>query len=84
MMWTGKGVATMAKRSKTEIYSIFGQIDGVVAETMVKEGKASKIEADMIPPSAMFDDAGRKAMFAIVLPTNLLGEFNRRARELRA
>lgn len=74
----------MTKRSKTEVYSIFDQIEGVVAEMMVEEGKANKIEASMIPPSVLFDDAGRKAMFAIVLPTNLLGEFNRRARELRA
>ena len=71
-------------RSKTEIFSIFGQIDGVVAQMMVDEGKASKIDQDMIPPTALFDGEGRKAQFAIVLPTSRLGEYERRVRDLRA
>lgn len=71
-------------RSKTEIYSIFGQIDAVIAEAMVAEGKATKIEQSMIPPTALYDERGRKASFAIVLPIKLLGEFNRRVLELAA
>ena len=71
-------------RSKSEIYSIFGQIDGVVAEAMVAEGKASKIEQRSIPPTALLDEQGRKAMFAIVLPREHLGEYERRLRDLYA
>lgn len=71
-------------RNKTEIYSIFGQIDGVIAQMMVDEGKATKIEQDMIPVTALFDDAGRRAQFAIVLPISRLGEYERRVRDLRA
>jgi hypothetical protein len=71
-------------RSKSEFYSIFGQIDGVVAEAMVAEGKATKIAQDMIPPTALFDEQGRKAMFAIVLPNEHLGEYERRVRDLLA
>lgn len=71
-------------RNKTEIFSIFGQIDGVVAEMMVEEGTATKIEQAMIPPSALFDEAGRKAQFAIVLPISRLSEYERRVRDLRA
>jgi hypothetical protein len=68
----------------TEVYSIYGQIESVIADTMVKEGKATKIEQDMIPPSQLFDEDGRKAKFAIVIPRTNLSEFERRVRNLRA
>ena len=71
-------------RRKAQIFSIFSQIDGVIADMMVSEGKATKIEQCDIPASALFDDDGRKAFFAIILPVKHLGEFNRRARDLRA
>ena len=71
-------------RKTSEIYSIFGQIDGVIAEAMVAEGKATKIEQKMIPPTALYDDRGRLAMFAIVLPTKYLGEYEDRVRNLAA
>jgi hypothetical protein len=51
---------------------------------MVAEGKATKIAQDMIPPTALFDEQGRKAMFAIVLPNQHLGEYERRVRDLLA
>lgn len=72
----------MKKRS--EIYSIFGQIDGVIADALVTEGKANKIEQEMIPPTALYDEQGRKALFAIVLPTEHLGEYHRCVRDLYA
>lgn len=71
-------------KGKTEIYSIFGQIDCVIAQAMVDEGKATKIEQTMIPPTALFDDAGRKAQFAIVLPRAHLAEYEERVRNLAA
>ena len=74
----------MAKGRKTDIFSIFGQIDSVIAEAMVKEGKANKIEQKFIPPTALFDDNGKKAEFAIVLPSEYVPEFYRRVWELRA
>ena len=69
---------------QTKIYSVFGQIDGVVAEMMVSEGKATKIEQDMIPVTALFDEQDRKAMFAIILPHTYLAEYEHRVRDLRA
>ena len=69
---------------KSEIYSIFGQIDGVVADAMATEGKVTKIEQEMIPPTALYDEKGRKAQFAIVLPTEYLGEYHKRVRDLYA
>ena len=74
----------MSKGKKSEIYSIFGQIDGVVADAMCSEGKATKIEQRMIPATALYDDKGRKAQFAIVLPHEHLGECNRRVSDLYA
>lgn len=71
-------------REKTEIYSIFGQIDAVIAQAMVDEGKANKIDQDMIPPTALYDEQGRKASFAIVLPREHLGEYHRRVNDLYA
>jgi hypothetical protein len=73
------------KHSKTEIYSIFGQIDGVVAQMMVDEGKATKIAQEMIPPTVLYDETGmQKAKFAIALPRAYLGEYERRVRDLYA
>lgn len=71
-------------KGKSEIYSIFGQVDAVIAQAMVDEGKASKIEQEMIPPTALYDDGGRKAAFAIVLPRVNLAEYERRVRDLNA
>jgi hypothetical protein len=66
----------------TEVYSIFSQIDGVVATMMVEEGKATKIEQDMIPPTALYNEQGQKAQFAIVIPRLHLREYERRVRDL--
>lgn len=57
----------MAKRMKTEIFSVFGQIEGVVADAMAEEGKVTKIAQEHIPPTALFDDKGRKAHCALVM-----------------
>jgi hypothetical protein len=71
-------------RQRSEIYSIFGQIDEVVAQSMVDEGKVTKIEPDMIPATMLFDDQDRRAKFAIVLPHAYLAEYEKRVRDLYA
>lgn len=73
----------MAK-CKTQIYSIFGQIDSVVAQAMASEGKLRRIEPDMIPPTALYDDNGRKAFFAIVMSDEYASEYMDRVAALRA
>jgi hypothetical protein len=72
------------KRTQSDVYSIFGQIDSIVAQQMVDEGKLNKIEAAMIPHSAKFDEAGRQAFFAVIVPRAFAAEFDRRIRELAA
>lgn len=73
-----------AKRNQTEIFSIFGQIEAVVAEAMIDEGKGKRIKMDDIPASALFNDVGKSAVFAIVLNRRDIPEFERRIKELRA
>ena len=74
----------MAKKMKTEIFSVFGQIEGVVADLMVEAGKAKKIEPDMIPPSALYDGKGRKAHCALIMNRQEAAEFDRRVAALYA
>jgi hypothetical protein len=67
----------------TKIYSIFGQIEQVVAEAMINEGKGRRIPQHEIPESALFSEDGvRKALFAIQLPVQRVREFEDRIRTL--
>ena len=71
-------------KKQTQIYSIFGQIESVVAQAMIDEKVVTKIESGDIPPTARYDDEGRVAHFAIVIPSSLVPAFERRVRDLRA
>lgn len=71
------------KRRKTSIVSIFGQIEGVVADAMAAEGLCHQIPLDMIPPTVRYDDLGRPAHCALVFTPETEAEFDRRVRELR-
>lgn len=73
-----------AKRNKTEIFSIFGQCEAVVANMMIDEDKLTRIVAADIPPSAAVNDFGHHARFAVVVQPRYLAEFNRRCAEMRA
>lgn len=70
-------------KRKTEIYSIFGQIESVVADAMAEEGLVHRIERDMIPVSARFNEKGEVAHCAIVLSPELEIAFNKRVADLR-
>ena len=67
---------------KTQVFSIFGQIETVVAEAMIKEGKCNRIPADAIPPTAAFNNNGQSATLALVIPARYLAEYERRVRAL--
>jgi hypothetical protein len=71
-------------RQKTEIFTIYGQIEGVIALEMVGEMKFNKIERDHIPPGQAFNEHGHPALFAVVAPLRHLAEFERRVKALRA
>jgi hypothetical protein len=69
---------------KTEIWSIFGQIEEAVAQAMIDAGKVRKIEQEHIPDTVLYDEEGRKAVFAIIIPYIYIEEFNQREAFLRA
>ena len=68
---------------KTSIYSVFGQIDAVVAQAMVEEGKLNMIVRERIPLTALFNEKGEAAQFAVIVPSHHENEFNERCRKLR-
>lgn len=77
-------MARSARRPKTPIASIFGQIECVVAQAMVDEGKFTKIEVADIPPAEQHNEKGVLAYFAVVMPAEHQQEFDARVRSLRA
>lgn len=66
-----------------QFYSIFGQIEAVIAEAMIKEGKAIKILQEDISETVLYLD-GRKAKFGIIIDKELEDEFDRRVKLLAA
>lgn len=70
-----------------EIYSVFGQMEAVAADIMIKKYRLPKIPANEIPNAVRFGTGpyeGVEARFAVVMPRNRIPEFNRLCAELRA
>ena len=73
----------LSRNLSFEVYSIFGQIEKVVAECMIEEGVATKIHFNQIPASAAFNEHGQRAHFAIVIPRELIPAFEERIKNIR-
>jgi len=72
-------------RDQTEILSIYGECEAVVARVMSGQYNLHIIEADEIPKSVETqDDFGRGIKLAIVMPAKYLIEFHERCASLRA
>lgn len=71
-------------RNKTQIYSIFGQIESVAAEMLIKRGHATRIERNEVPHSEAVNSAGQPVQFAVVVPSEHIAEFERLIADLRA
>ena len=78
-------------RRPSEIMSIFGQIEEVVAEQMIGEGTGVgrlaptlNIGLDDIPPSTRFNEHGEPVRLVIIMPSHLKNDFERRVKNLRA
>lgn len=69
---------------QTEIWSIYGQIDAVVARAMVEEGKFNQIPYTTIPPSQLYNERGDKVLLAVVAPHVHHAEYYQRVALLRA
>jgi hypothetical protein len=74
-------------KTSTVIYTIYGQIEEVVAQAMIGEGSCRKIEFDDLPQSQRYsrgpDGKDMQAKFAIVVPRELVQAFERRIAQLR-
>ncbi len=75
--------ARRTRRNATEIFSIFGQIESVAAQVMIDRGEATKIDAEQIPESALFNKLGDRAKFAVMMPGARVQAFEQLIRELR-
>jgi len=71
-------------RTQSVTYSIFGQIEAVVAKAMADEGKGRIIEQKYLAGSTLYDDNGRIAQFAITFNHAYLQEFEDRIANLYA
>lgn len=69
---------------KTEIKTIYGQIEGVVAHAMATEGKVNLIGVQYLPPGHHINDAGEPAVCALVFTPEAEREFDERVKLLRA
>lgn len=68
----------------TEVWSIYGQIETMVARAMVEEGKFNQIPYLTIPPSQHYNEQGQKIQLAVVVPQEHIYEFIERVANLRA
>jgi hypothetical protein len=65
---------------------LFGQIEAAAAEYMLARhgSRMSKIAPERIPDTARVNDDGDAALFAILIPRDLLAEFETVIAKLRA
>ena len=78
----------MSKR-KTEIFSIFGEMEEVVALELIRLGHCTRIDAQDIPATArynknLFTGETETAKFAVVIPGQLVPVFEKAIANLRA
>ena len=72
-------------RSPAQVFSVFGICEATAAEIMLKDGRATlRIPVDQIPESALYNDLGNKALFAVMVPGERVHEFNELIKDLRA
>lgn len=68
-----------------QTFSVFGVCEATAAEIMLKDGRATrKIPVDEIPESALYNQFGNKALFAVMVPGERVPEFEKLCKELRA
>jgi hypothetical protein len=77
--------ARAGRRTGAQVFSVFGVCEATAAEIMLKDGRATrKIPVDEIPESALFNEFGNKALFAVMVPGERVHEFNELIKDLRA
>ena len=78
-------------KRKSEVVSLFGEIEVMVARHMMQEGKGITILAptasvalDDIPQSTRVNEFGERVRLVVVVPSNVMQEFELRIANLRA
>lgn len=77
------------RRSATETFSIFGQIEDVAASILIENKKVTKIPLEQFPdqgdcPDIWTNEQGDPALYAIIVPRRIIPEFNKLIADLRA
>ncbi len=68
-----------------QTFSVFGLCEATAADIMLKDGRATrKIPVDEIPDSALWNEFGHKALFAVMIPGDQVHAFNELCKDLRA
>lgn len=78
-------------RNKSQIVSLYGEIEVIVANQMMAEGKGvGKLfptltvqSRDDLPETQRFNQFGQPVRMVIVVPGGLMQEFERRVEDLR-
>ena len=65
----------------TEFYSIYGQLDALAAEDMIKKGKAKRLPDEAIPEDQRKSADGRPLRFAISIKKRDVPEFEQLIRD---
>lgn len=72
-------------RASAQVFSVFGLCEATAAEIMLKDGRATrKIPVAEIPESALYNQFGNKALFAVMVPGEQVHAFNELIKDLRA
>jgi hypothetical protein len=81
----------MASKMKNTPISIFGEVEEIVARQMMAEGKGvgklaptNSVSIEDCPPTTRVNAFGDRARMVIVMPRNLMREFERRIEDLIA
>jgi hypothetical protein len=78
-------------RKKTQIVSLYGEIEVIIANQMMAEGKgigklfptATVSSLDHLPETTRYNAHGQPTRMVIVVPGQLMIEFERRVEDLR-
>lgn len=72
-------------RAPSQVFSVFGACEAAAADIMLKDGRAiRKIPVDEIPDSALYNQFGNKALFAVLIAGEQIPAFEQLCKELRA
>jgi hypothetical protein len=70
-------------KNQTVIFSVWGQIESVIADAMVEEGSATRIPPYLVPRSVRYNDKGEECYCALAMRPEMELMFDKRVWRLR-